>query len=435
MNFRFLLGLSLVIASATTTLAQPKKPARTAVAEPVKAPDLSTLPLVEGSTEPGRRSPTGLSYEAKGTVAEAFKFHRQGLLKTGFKELPATYESEQSSSASFERNGYRVSLSVFSAGDPGTASVTLTQHGNVDLAKLPIPKGAKSSYAGPASAMFLAAGSPEETRADCRKLLLAQGWEPYGDAGDAIFLRRGPVRLTAMISSAPAQGGKTMISYSSELMSAELPAPPDAARVQYSDDPPQLSFDAPGSTADAAAFYRKALAPAGWKATTENPIKEDFKETFIFRNPAQDLLWLELSDFEGQARGLLRFETAAEVAEKERRFDEKRAAAMKEKEKPADEPAALAIVIPSGATKVQVEAEQTTFRVANGKAKAAAESIAKALKADGWEAAAESFEDVAGLASLSKNEATVTINYTDTGVLPAEVTIDATGISLKRAEK
>ena len=48
---------------------------------------------------------------------------------------------------------------------------------------------------------------------------------------------------------------------------------------------------------------------------------------------------------------------------------------------------------------------------------------------------AVSLDDVAGVASLSKGEASVTINYTDTGFLPAEVTIDATGVVLKRAEK
>ncbi len=44
------------------------------------------------------------------------------------------------------------------------------------------------------------------------------------------------------------------------------------------------------------------------------------------------------------------------------------------------------------------------------------------------------FDEAAGAASLSKEKGSLAIRYTDTGLLPAEVEIDAAGVELGRAE-
>jgi hypothetical protein len=115
-------------------------------------------------------------------------------------------------------------------------------------------------------------------------------------------------------------------------MSAELPAPPEAEGLQYSDVPTQLFFDTPKSHAEVAEFFAEKLAEAQWKATTENLIAVDFKKFQIFRNPAMDMLTLELTEVDDKRRVLLRFQSAAEVAEIERRIDEQRERKKKEKE-------------------------------------------------------------------------------------------------------
>src|SRR5436189_6174578 len=77
----------------------------------------------------------------------------------------------------------------------------------------------------------------------CRKLWLAQGWVLYGDAGDSAVFKQNAILVTVTVSSAPAQGGKTMIQYSSELISADIPAPPNVENLHYVDQPPELTFE------------------------------------------------------------------------------------------------------------------------------------------------------------------------------------------------
>ena len=68
-------------------------------------------------------------------------------------------------------------------------------------------------------------------------------------------------------------------------MSADLPAPADAQQLQYADVNAQLFFDTGATQQEIADFYRKAMGKSGWKATTDSPIKIDFKHEMIFRNP------------------------------------------------------------------------------------------------------------------------------------------------------
>jgi hypothetical protein len=139
-------------------------------------------------------------------------------------------------------------------------------------------------------------------------------------AGDVLFFKQNAVRLAARISTAPAQGGKTVIDYSTELMSVDLPAPADTVGLQYTDVNTQLFFDAKTSEQDIVGFYRPTLAKAGWEATTEKPIKIDFKDVLIFRNPKKNMLTLEMYDVDGKTRVLLKHQSSAEAAEIERQI-------------------------------------------------------------------------------------------------------------------
>jgi len=294
------------------------------VAEAARIVDLAKLPLYSGATFGGRRRLGSLYYEAPATVQAAFEFHAKQLSERGFGQAPGTPITEQYASATFLRDGFKLSLSVFPAGNPGKTNVTMTCHGNVDFAALPVAGDAKLFFVGPASAMFLSEAPAKTVAEGCRKLLLEKGWEPYGVAGDSQFFRRNAIRLTAFVAVAPAQGGKTMITYSTELMSVELPAPPFAQNLQYADTTGALSFLSSTEPAEIFGFYRQALAKANWEPTTTNPVQDRGKAFQIFRNPAKDMLTLETSTMVGseQSKVSLKYQDAAEIAELDRRFKE-----------------------------------------------------------------------------------------------------------------
>lgn len=303
---------ALVAAHGGSAWSQELKPAMPA--EAGKYLDLNTTELVAGS-KPVARSLARLSYEAPGRVKEVYAFHQKQLRGAEWEELPGSVVEEAYGSGMFRRAGFLVSLSVSGGAEAGQARVSVIQHGNVDPGKLPVPEGAKALYQMPASAMHVIEGSPARTAEAVAGLLGAQGWEPYGSAGDVRFFKKGGVRVSALVGPAPAQGGKTMIQYSCELMSADLPAPADALAVQYSDAPTQVSVDMKGSVEDVAVYYRKALGELGWKETTENPVKEKFDFFWIFRNGAGEMVEMKIRDLKGKTRTLARYRTAAEVKE------------------------------------------------------------------------------------------------------------------------
>src|SRR6187402_2427248 len=60
------------------------------VAQAAAVLNLSTIPLVDGARPPWPPRVAALSYNAGGSVPNAFEFHRKDLLAAGWKELPNT---------------------------------------------------------------------------------------------------------------------------------------------------------------------------------------------------------------------------------------------------------------------------------------------------------------------------------------------------------
>jgi hypothetical protein len=400
------------------------------VAEAAKVIDLATLPLMAGAEPPHHRNLAGLSYTAPGTVNSVFEFHRKQLLDKGWKELPGGYTSDQATSGTFARDGFSLSMSVYPGSKTGAVSVTLTNHGNVELAKLPVPSGVKPFFGGPVSTSYITETSVEQTADACRKLLLAEGWQPYGTAGDVLFFKQNAVRLSARISAAPAQGGKTVIDYSTALVSVDLPAPAETVSLQYTDVNTQLFFDSKASEQDIVGFYRPTLAKAGWEATTEKPIKIGFKDMLIFRNPQKDMLTLEMYDVDGKTRVLLKHQSAAEVAELDEQVKAEAERRKAEKNKPLPK---LMVTLPPDATDIKQTKNRIEFQLAAGKAKAAVEGWRKQFAKDGWKEEVAASGDMAGSISFNKESQSLSVIYSDTGFLPAEITIHATGVELERA--
>jgi len=226
---------------ANESTGKPQTPAT--VQDAAQVLDLSAIPLMDGAQAPGSRQVANLSYVAPGGVTTAFEFHRKALLAQGWKELPNSSVTDQSASASFGRSGYVLYLSVMPNGPAGNVAIMLQNAGNVKPGQLPIPPDAKPVYVGDSTAMYTTETTAPATADAVRKLLLAQGWVPYGTASDSAFYKQNAILVTATCSVAPAQGGKTMIQYSGQLISADIPALPDAEDLRYADQPPELRFE------------------------------------------------------------------------------------------------------------------------------------------------------------------------------------------------
>jgi hypothetical protein len=408
------------------------------VVEAARVLDLQSFPLLPVVEKEIRRTVASLSYQAPGDVKGVYEFQRAALVERKWKESPDPQVTSEYASGQFSRDGFYVSVSVFPAGDKGQLSIYIQNLSNVNLRKLPVPPGAKLSHAFPAIAAFVTDAGVDQTAAAVRKLLLDQGWQPYGSAGDSLHFKQNAVQLNARVFAPPAQPGKTSIDYHATQLSADLPAPADADSVQYSDQLTQLNLDVPQTPAELAIYYQAALAPAGWKSTSEKGIQDRTEYTLIFRNPAKDMLTLSMRDLtpEKKTRATLKLQSAAEVDELERQYQAAIEARKKKEEAERNKPKPKAIVtLPAGASEVSAKATEIEFKLATGKAKAAIDAIAKELVAAGWKVEEPIGEAAAGRLGFDKDNHTITIHYIDPGFIPAEITISASGVELERGTK
>jgi hypothetical protein len=425
---------ALAAASALAVDEAIRQPAT--VAEAAKVLDLATFPLMPGAKDPGRRVTASLSYEAAGDVKSVFEFQKRTLQGRNCKELSPPQIYDQSASGEFGRDGYFISVSVIGGGKAEQVSVYLQNHSNVNLRKLPVPPGTKLQYAFPAVASFETAVSVDKTAAAVRKLLVDQGWQPYGSAGDVTSFKQNAVQLDARVLAPPAQPGKTVIDYSARQMSADLPAPADAEEVQYADQLKQLNMNALGTPDEVAAHYQAALASGGWKSTTEKPVKDGVESFLIFRNPEKELLQLDMWDMreEMKTRVTLRHQSAAEVEELDRQAKLAIAEKKKQDEAERNKPKPKAIVmLPAEAQDVQAGKTEIEFHLATGQGKAAVDAIIKQLVAAGWKSESPVGDNMAGQISLTKDGHSVKILYVDPGFIPAQITISGWGVELERA--
>ena len=91
--------------------------------------------------------------------------------------------------------------------------------------------------------------------------------------------------------------------------------------------------------------------------------------------------------------------------------------------------------MPADAKDVQLSKDEIKFAVGKGKAKAAVESLRKQFRGAGWKEDVAALDGMAGALSFSKEGGqSVTINYTDTGFMPSEVTVSVMRGELEAAQ-
>jgi hypothetical protein len=455
------LGLAIFTALSISAIVRGQTPPRptpavAAAAQPAtpdeaaKVLDLRTFPRLEGAKPASLQTLGMLMYEAPGKPQAAMEFLRRELTKRGFKELAGGYASAETQSAHFTKSGYTVAVSASQyGGDPakaGLTSIRLVNGGNVDLAKLPVPPGVKPFHPQPTEASYTTTAPVAETAAACRKLLLAAGWEPFGQSGQnpnqpemaMEWYKRNGIKLQSWVMKTPADGGKTLIRYSTELLSADLPYPPDTADPRYTDSQKTLRYDSPLEQTDAIiAFYQERLPKMGWKATTDHPIVDDQKRTqfLIFRNAAKEMLSLDLTEFSKIIRVELRHQTEAEVAESERLAKlhiEKEKAAQAERNKKFD----VSLPLPAPARALEKLKENVLeFALATGSGPAALEAYRAHFVKEGWtEEDGTELGKNTGELELKKGNLELRFSYFDSGFTDAEIKVSgSSNVVLKPA--
>ena len=373
---------------------------------------------------------TSLAYQVKAGLKPAFGQVKKQLTERGWQEESGSSVTDDYASGVFTKNGYHTSVTIMPSTPPGIADVRLQQHGNIDLATLPAGPDSKPLYVGPLSAIYNTPNSAEKAADWIRDTLTKAGWEPYGGRVNLQEFRNRGVILTTLVTDAVAPSKGSNIQYSTRMVSVEIPAPPDAEQIQFADDSNQLSFDAKPDADAIAEFYRKSLAKYSWKATTENWIQDKFSKSMIFRNEAGDLLLMEHKDIDGMSRLFVRHQTAAAVEEEGKRFQAAKEKAMKDKDAPKDV-LRVKIAIPKGAKGDTKSGTTARWTVPNGSAIKFAKAIRQALEEEGWKEASGTLDPLAGVLLLEKKDATITIDYTDTGFLPAEFNIRASQCELE----
>jgi hypothetical protein len=172
-------------------------------------------------------------------------------------------------------------------------------------------------------------------------------------------------------------------------------------------------------------------------------VKIDDNDTMIFRNPAKDMLTLSFSPArEDKIPVSLKHQSAAEIAELERQVKAMAPALKKEAEAQKAKEAAefaeahqplpkVAVTLPRDLEGLEQTKDDIKFTVAHGKARAVVEAMRKQFQESGWKEDMASLQAMAGALSFSKEKQILSIHYTDTGVMPTEITLSVMGAELE----
>jgi hypothetical protein len=102
------------------------------------------------------------------------------------------------------------------------------------------------------------------------------------------------VKLMVQTTSAPAQGGKTTLNITSEMLPVDVPVPAEATRVEYVQSLNRLTYDVKLSGQECLDFHRASLAKLGWETKTDAPARVQADTFVMFYNADKDVLRLGL---------------------------------------------------------------------------------------------------------------------------------------------
>jgi len=427
---RFCLVTLVLCFSGNFSTAKSQQPADANVPATVevaaKVIDLSALAMVGKEPSANHLTLASQSYTTQSSVADAATEIIKTLASQGWKEAAGTAVSEAYASATLSKDRFVLSVAVMPASEAGRVAVNLTNHGNVDLKQVPLPRGSEVVFVSPIMRLYRSSMPVAQAREYCLASLKEIGWQPYGEVGDSISMKFNAVKLSLNLMQAAGFDGQTAIQISSEQMSSDLLLMPDAVAVQHNDSLATLRFDSSKSQDEVADFYRAELVNSGWKATTDAPVKIDFRNHWIFRNPAGSMLELQLQSVDELTRVALKYSSAEAVHQQSQRASELADAKQKQLQ--------MSQVVPNIELKLPATLEiakktdnEIQFTVAAGMARNFAKTLTAALQADQWKATVNVADNLVGSIDYEKGDHHLQFSYTDTGFLAPEVTLTLFG--------
>lgn len=238
--------------------------------------DLRTFPKLNFDSKFDDESTLSM-YLSKSSVPSALAYCNAEMTSRGWKEnagaAPATKEYAY---RLFTKDGYTVGLSLGSS-DKEKVSITLTNHGNVDMTTLARPPGARPIEGSNAIAShFHTDQELAETTDACRRLLTDAGWHEFRsfDKGDKVepkapmrFYLKNSSRLmllsSANLSKLP---GKSYASYhASQVMPFDLPVLDDATDLRLDQRTWRLAYRTQQELGRIQEFYRTTYKALGWE--------------------------------------------------------------------------------------------------------------------------------------------------------------------------
>jgi hypothetical protein len=240
--------------------------------------DLAALPHLPDATF-GQLLPTLVMVESPGTVRTVAEYYLKSLASKGFapgREANAeTVTDEYAQVSLVGKDGVRLSLTVSPMGSD-KVQIQLVNHGAFDVRHLGKPEGAEAMFASPTLASYVTAANVAEAVAAVATVLTKAGWQEFAPLNSQRvdlpnlqqrFYRQRGNKLDVSVTEAPAQGGKSVISYQVLALSHELPTPADALEVAFDDAKGELKCSVPRALAEVAADMQKLCAATGLKLT------------------------------------------------------------------------------------------------------------------------------------------------------------------------
>jgi hypothetical protein len=447
----------LLLAFSTASLAAPPDPKATR--KSLESLDFAQLEIPEGF-ELQQASTATAVFTASHKVKPAFEAIAGSLSKKGWEDQQAfagRQIMEEFASAQFKNGEFTLSVAVSSIA--GQTQVVLNNHGNLDTRKVPRPQGAKPDFEERFTSIYTVPGSVQQAVQSCRQKLAAEGWQEYMAPGTTnpedperavLEFRYGPLNLNVYITIAPAQGGKTSLQYTAQLLADELPWPADVARAEFSPTALELAATTEKPVDELVKFYGAELKGLGWTADAGWMIVDDDSADLIFRDDREKLIRLKLSSsnegtrIEVESISLADFRElsgANELPTITRARPGQPAQPTEPSPPVASEShaSARALPLPPNARKVEYDADasEITF-TSESSTTELARFFRDKLVGHGWEEEALASVITAQVASLNltgKDEADLSITMINLGLGGGtEVTISVDGLSFAEAE-
>ena len=153
----------------------------------------------------------------------------------------------------------------------GAMSIAKADDGMVDVRTLPRLEGAVEDTARtrPDSMSYGVSTVVAVTSVATRPLLAADGWAPYlrplDEKSSSLTFKKARQALHVSFTQGLGRPDQSVVYYTADRITANVPFPPDATDVVFDEHRPYLGCIAPAALDATFDFFRKEMAAIGWK--------------------------------------------------------------------------------------------------------------------------------------------------------------------------